>query len=474
MNNKQILKTIYSLFVITGLVFILWWLRSDPSDDFIINIAGSDNRGGANQAQDVEIGEIFELYESDYEVLSETWPRFRGSDFDNISKSPVNLIDNFPSEGPGILWKKELGEGHSGAAIYEGLVYILDYDEEQRADILRCYSLVDGKEMWVRGYNLNIKRNHGMSRTIPAVTEDYIVTIGPMCHVMCLDRESGDLRWGLDVVKDYGAEVPLWYTGQCPLIDDGKAVIAAGGSSLMVAVDCETGEKIWETPNPEGWKMSHSSVMPFTFGGRKMYVYSAVGALVGVAADGDDAGKILWSTSVWNHSVIAPSPVCMPDGKIFMTAGYGAGSMMTQLSENNGEFSIEVIVKYPPRDGLACEQQTPLYWNGHLFGIIPKDGGPSRNQLVCVHPGDPNSPVWTSGPENRFGLGPYFIADNKLFILNDDGTLIIARPSTERYIEVDKVKVIEDGHDAWAPFALANGYLIMRDATTLVCLDLNM
>ena len=283
MNNKQILKTIYSLFVITGLVFILWWLRSDPSDDFIINIAGSDNRGGANQAQDVEIGEIFELYESDYEVLSETWPRFRGSDFDNISKSPVNLIDNFPSEGPGILWKKELGEGHSGAAIYEGLVYILDYDEEQRADILRCYSLVDGKEMWVRGYNLNIKRNHGMSRTIPAVTEDYIVTIGPMCHVMCLDRKNGNLRWGLDVAKEFESEIPLWYTGQCPLIDNETAILATGGKALMVAIDCATGEKLWEVPNPNAWKMSHSSIMPFTFNGVKMYVYAAVGGAVGIS-----------------------------------------------------------------------------------------------------------------------------------------------------------------------------------------------
>ncbi len=474
MDSKQIIKIVsYSLGIIS-FGFLFWWLNYNPTHDFELNMEGADNRGSGAEAQEVEIGEYFEQFAESYTELSETWPRFRGEDFDNISKSPVKLIDNFGSDGPKILWSKELGEGHSGAAIYEGLVYILDYDEEERADILRCYSLLDGKEMWVRGYNLNIKRNHGMSRTIPAITEDYILTMGPMCHVMCLDRETGDFRWGLDVAQEYESEIPLWYTGQCPLIDDGKAIIATGGNALMVAVDMETGEKLWETPNPEGWKMSHSSVMPYSFGGRKMYVYSAIGALVGVAADGDDAGEILWQTTIWNHSVVAPSPVCMPDGKIFMTAGYGAGSMMAQLSENNGEFSIEVLSKYPPRDGLACEQQTALYWNGHLFGIVPKDGGPNRNQLVCVHPDNPQEMVWTSGSENRFGLGPYFIADGKMFILNDDGTLFIARPGTERYIQIDQVKVIEDGHDAWAPFAIANGYLIMRDATTVVCIDLNV
>ncbi len=473
MNSKYLIKIFTISLGIVSIGFLAWWLGTDPTHDFEISMEGADNRESGGVAQEVAIGEHYEQFATDYVTLAGTWPRFRGSDFDNISKSDVPLINEFGSEGPKILWSKELGEGHSGAAIYEGLAYILDYDEEQRADILRCYSLVDGKEMWERGYGLNIKRNHGMSRTIPAITEDYILTMGPMCHVMCLDRETGDFNWGLDVAKDYESEIPLWYTGQCPLVDDGKAILATGGNALMVAIDMETGEKVWETPNPEGWKMSHSSVMPFIYGGRKMYVYSAIGALVGVAADGDDAGSILWSTTVWNHSVVAPSPVCMPDGKIFMTAGYGAGSMMAQLSESNGAFSIEVITKYPPRDGLAGEQQTALYWEGHLIGIMPKDGGANRNQMVCVHPDNPQEPVWTSGTETRFGLGPYFIADDKLFILRDDGTLFIAQPSTDRYIQMDEVKVIEDGHDAWAPFAIADGYLLMRDANTLVCIDLN-
>ena len=474
MNTKKTINTILLVVSFIGLVFIFWWLRNDPTRSFKISEAGADNRGSADSAQMVNIGEIFREYETTYTELSETWPRFRGSDFDNISKSPVKLIDKFPAEGPKILWSVELGEGHSGAAIYNGMAYILDYDEEKRADMLRCFSVVDGKEMWARGYSLNIKRNHGMSRTIPAVTDDYILTMGPMCHVMCLERETANLLWGLDVAKEYGSEIPLWYTGQCPLIDNGKAIIATGGKALMVAIDCATGEKLWETPNPNNWLMSHSSVMPYTFGGRKMYVYSAIGGMVGIAADGDDAGKILWETPAWNHSVVAPSPVCMPDGKIFMTAGYGAGSMMLQLSENNNAYTIEPLYEYAPKDGLACEQQTAIFWNNHLFGILPKDGGALRNQMVCVSPSDTRKIIWSSGKEVRFGLGPYFMADGKLFILSDDGTLTIAKPSTDSYIQIDQVKVIENAHDAWAPFALADGYLIMRDSKTMVCIDLNV
>ena len=473
--TKRIINISIILISLIGFSFVFWWMNSDPTNEFQISLEGADNRGEGNAfIQDVNIGEHFQEFSSDYKTLNETWTRFRGADFDNISKSPVKLIEKFGSDGPKILWSLELGEGHSGAAIYKGLAYILDYNEEERADKLRCFSLVDGKEQWSRGYDVAIKRNHGMSRTIPAITDSYIVTIGPKCHVMCLDRETGNFRWGLDVIKEYQNEIPFWYTGQCPLVDNDVAIIATGGKALMIAMDCESGEKLWETPNPKGWKMSHSSIMPFTFGGQKMYVYSAIGGLVGVAAEGNNAGEILWETSEWNHSVVAPSPVCMPDGKIFLTAGYGAGSMMLQLSENGGNFSIEVLDEYKPKAGLACEQQTAIYWNGHLFGILPKDGGTLRNQFVCVNPSDTKKIVWSSGKEARFGLGPYFIADNKFFILNDDGTLTIARPSTEKYIQLEQIKIFEHGHDAWAPFAIADGYMLLRDSKTMVCIDLNI
>ena len=474
MESKRIINFLIYTIAAISVISLLWWVNTDPTNEYKTSEPGADNRGKGLAAQEVKIGELFEQFSTGYTELSESWPRFRGADFDNISKSPVKLIEKFGSAGPKIVWSVEMGEGHSGAAIYKGLAYVLDYNEEKRADILRCFSLADGKEQWARGYKIAVKRNHGMSRTIPAVTEDYILTMGPMCHVMCLSRKDGNLLWGLDVAKEYESEVPLWYTGQCPLIDNNLAIIATGGKALMVAIDCATGQKVWETPNPNGWKMSHSSVIPFTFGGRKMFVYSPIGALVGIAADGPDAGKILWETTAWNHTVIAPSPVCMPDGKIFITAGYGSGSMMLQLKESGGKFSVEVLTEYLPKDGLSSEQQTPILWQGHLFGIMPKDGGTMRNQMICVNPADPKKPVWISGQENRFGLGPYFMADGKLFILNDDATLTIARPSTSGYIQLEQVKIIEDGHDAWAPFALANGYLLMRDSKKMVCIDLNL
>ncbi len=459
------------LLVLAGLLSLGWWLAKDPVRDFVTSEPGLDNRGKGAVVADIDIGAYGESYRSLDTELDETWPRFRGEYFDNISRSKVPLIDKFPEGGPLVKWSVPLGEGHAGAAIYKGVVYVMDYDEEKRADLLRAYALETGEALWVRGYKINLKRNHGMSRTVPAVTEDHILTIGPRSHVMCVNRVSGEFKWGLNVEKEYKAEIPLWYTGQCPLIHEDKAIIATGGTALMVAVDMETGEVLWETPNENSWQMSHSSVVPYEFGGRMMYVYSAFGGVFAVAADGPDAGSILWETAAWNHQVVAPSPICMPDGKIYLTAGYGAGAMVLQLSASGGNYRVEVLNEYLPKDGLASEQQTPVEFNGHILGILPKDAGPLRNQLVCVHPDNFNQVIWTSGQDKRFGLGPYMIADNKLFIVSDDATLTIVRPSTREYLELDAYRVLE-GHDAWGPLAIADGYLVMRDSKTMVCLDM--
>ena len=470
-------KTINLIFIISttfiGLILLTWWLLHNPVKDFVENVPGMDNRpeGFVSRGVEVNIGALFASFKGIPSKIQGEWPRFRGTDFDNISKEKIKLADKWEDGGPKILWSVDLGEGHAGPIISRGRVYLLDYDEQQRSDILRCFSLEDGQEIWRRGYEIFIKRNHGMSRTVPAASDKYVVTIGPKCHVMCVDADSGNFKWGIDLEKEYEAEIPLWYTGQCPLIDDSLAIIAVGGKALMIAVHCETGEIIWETPNPHNWKMSHSSIMPFYIHGKKVYVYFAIGGIAGVSAEGENAGEILFESNLWNPNVIAPSPIQISDEKIFVTAGYGAGSVMLQVNEQAGQFTVDSLQSIKPDAGLASEQQTPIFYKGHLFSILPKDAGAERNQFVCSHPDDIKKIVWSSGKTNRFGLGPYILADEKFFILSDEGVLTMIEASTEKYIQLGQAKIL-DGHDAWGPLALVNGRLLARDSRRLVCVDL--
>jgi outer membrane protein assembly factor BamB len=464
-------------FLIPSLLFVMagvavWWLLYNPVSDFTVSKPGMDNRKkGPAATEQVMIGEAFTFYRAAADVPGTRWPRFRGADSDNISKEKVPLIDRWGKEGPKILWKVPLGDGHAAPAVYDGKVYILDYDETKRADILRCFLLSTGEELWQRGYHVHLKRNHGLSRTVPAVNEKYVVTIGPRCQVMCVGREQGDLRWGIDLVKEFGTEVPFWYTGQCPLLEGDTVILAAGGKSLFVAIDCNTGKKIWETPNPRSWKMSHSSLMPMTWKGKRMYVYSAIGGVCGISASGADRGRILWESTAFAPAVVAPSPVILARGRIFVAAGYGAGSAVIQLKEEGGRFSAEVVQKYKPLEGLASEQQTPILSDGCLYGIQPKDAGGLRNQFVVCRETDCMKILTGSGKVARFGLGPYLLADGKFFILNDDGEMTIAKVTPGEFRELDRARIIE-GQDSWGPMAVTGGFLLMRDSRQMVCLDI--
>ena len=474
MSDRIIHWTLAGLLVLTGLVGLGWWIRHSPVHHLVEHVPGMDDRpeAASDRGSQVEIGAYFERFAGVASPIEGSWPRFRGADFNNISGETVPLARGWDDREPPLLWSVDLGEGHAGPVVDNGRVFVLDYDETLRADVLRCFSLDDGREIWRRGYDVYIKRNHGVSRTVPAVSDNRVLTMGPKCHVMCVAADSGEFQWGLDLVETFGAEVPLWYTGQCPLIDGSVAVIAVGGEALLMGVHMETGEILWKTPNPHSWKMSHSSVMPYTLHGKKMYLYCAIGGIVGISAERGEEGTVLFESTLWDRNVIAPSPIDVGDGKIFVTAGYGGGSMMLQLVPEGDRFAVESLQVLKPDEGLASEQQTPIFHQGHLFAIMPKDAGPLRNQFVCVRVDDCSKVVWSSGKTERFGLGPYMIADGKFFLLSDEGMLPVLEVSTEEYRPLAKAQIL-NGHDAWAPMALIRGRLLARDSRRMVCLDVS-
>ena len=385
---------------------------------------------------------------------------FRGANRDNISRSHSQLLRLWDKEGPKKLWQIEVGEGYAGPVVKDGRVYLMDYDRENKKDALRCLSLEDGKEIWRLTYPVVVKRNHGLTRTVPALNDKYVVAMGPKCHVVCADRISGEFKWGIDLVKEYGATVPQWYAGQCPLIISNTLILAPGGKdALLIAVDCDTGRVKWKTPNPDNWLMTHSSIVPAEFAGKRMYVYCAKLGVVGISADD---GSILWKFPEWKISIATvPSPLPIGDGKIFFTGGYGAGSVMVQLKEENGKFDVQKVFKLEPTV-FGATQHTPIFYNNHIFGVRA-DG-----QFVCIT--TEGKVVWTSSPKNQYGLGPFLLADDLFYVLAETGKLSLIQADTTEFKLLSQAKVF-DANEAWGPMALVDGRLLLRDYTTLICLQ---
>lgn len=466
-------KIVFGITLLTVLIYtgaIVWWHLYSPQQNLTVQAPGADNRpeGTARSIYDVRIGEHFMMF-SDAAInpaLTETWTRFRGERKDNIIRTSarINISDaDFP-----ILWAVETGEGYAAPVIYNGRVFLLDYYERLNSDALRVFALETGEELWRRWYRVPMRRNHGFSRTVPAIGSDYIATIGPEGHVMVCHPITGEMLWSLDMQKEFNTQIPHWYTGQCPLVHNGVLVLAPGGDEvLMAGFDVRTGEMLWSVPNEQNMRMSHSSIMLMTLGGKQMYVYIAVGGVVGVSAEAHDKGTLLWTSTQWRPTVIAPSPVQISANEVFLVAGYGTGGARLRVTQSGNQWNTTIVEQYRPNEGMSSEQQTPILHNNMFISIMPRDGGGNRSRLVMYSPNDLRTPIWASTGDERFGLGPYIVINNYLFIFNDDGELFVYAIEARGLRLLKRQIVVEDGIDAWGPIAYADGILIVGDAHSL-------
>jgi outer membrane protein assembly factor BamB len=446
---------------VAALVF--WWSRQGEGAASE-RLPGADQPPGADAAAAVNPVLAGKLIQGQAQPanLPGLWPQFRGPNRDDISPDTAPLARSWDAAGPRLLWAVDCGEGYAGAVVREGRVYLLDYDYGKKENALRCLSLADGREIWRFAYAMQVKRNHGMTRTVPAVADKYVVALDPKCHVLCLDSATGELRWGLNLVHEYGTTIPPWYAGQCPLIDGQAVILAPGGrDALLAAVELATGKLLWRSPNPHEWKMTHSSVMPMEFAGKRFYVYCGSGGVAGISAKD---GTLLWETSEWKISIATvPSPLVLDGGRILLSGGYNAGSLLLRLREQDGRLVPETVWKLGP-EVFGATQHTPIFHDGLIYGTRP------NGQFVCL---GLDGKVLRASPKGEdFGLGPFLLADGFFFVMNDAGKLSLLEDSPARFNLSAQAQVLQ-GRESWGPMALAGGRLLARDFTRLVCLDVS-
>jgi hypothetical protein len=61
--------------------------------------------------------------------------------------------------------------------------------------------------------------------------------------------------------------------------------------------------------------------------------------------------------------------------------------------------------------------------------------------------------------------------DGAFWILDDEGVLSVYEYKDDRFERLAARKILP-GADSWGPIAFAGGLMILRDSTSMVCLDL--
>jgi outer membrane protein assembly factor BamB len=400
-------------------------------------------------------------------VSAADWPQFRGGNRDNMA-TETGVYRSWPAGGPKVLWKTPVAEGYAGAAIKDGWVYVNDYDTAKKEHVVRAISVADGKDLWRWSYPVEIRPSHGITRTVPAVGRTLVFSLDPKCRFHALDAKTGKLVWQKNLVQEYKATIPGWYAGQNPLLDGDRVLLATGGDALVVAFDQATGKEVWRAPNPGKDVMSHASLMPAVIGGVKQYLYLTMNKVVGVAAAD---GQLLWSIPFAGRMAACPSPVSIGDGRIFITSGYEAGSMMIQVQKGASGFTAQKLYDLTSMQ-FNSEVHTPVLYQNHLFAVSSK----TRGRFTCL--GLDGKTVWQSpvvsgdpAATRTFDLGAFLFADGMFFVLDGKtGMLRLLDANTKQYKELASAQVLS-GEDVWGPMALSNGKLVIRDMSQMVCLQ---
>lgn len=100
-------------------------------------------------------------------LLASDWPQYLGP-YRNAVSSEKGLMRSWPEKGPEVLWTVSVGIGYGGPVVKDGKVYLLDR-EAKVADIMRCFDLFTGQELWKFSYEAPGSVMFPGSRSVPIV-----------------------------------------------------------------------------------------------------------------------------------------------------------------------------------------------------------------------------------------------------------------------------------------------------------------
>ena len=412
------------------------------------------------------------------------WPQYMGPGGSGVS-SETGLARTWPEGGPRVLWTVGLGDGFGAAAVREGKVYVLDR-VQNRQDVLRCLDLATGKEEWTYAYDAPGSLPYNGSRQAPAVDATRVFSVGPFGHLQAIDLATHKPAWSHAILQEFpespaeAAKRPSewWGVTQCPVLYKDTVIVAPRSDKVgLVAYERESGKVRW-TSLPVG-RAAFAYVTPTltTLGGTDQVVIvtnTEPGAFKPAIVASVDAatGKLLWQIETWkSYKLPISPPLRIAEDRLFLSGAYGIGCFALRVKKDGEAWSAD----YAFKDNANCVAHLhgPVLYKGHIFAQSFDIHGKAaaQNGLVCL---DTDGDLkWKSGPDALFDAGGFLVADGLIFVMHGKtGELSLVEAATDAYKPLAKAKVLEGkGGTIWAPLALSDGKLIVRDLHEMKCLD---
>jgi outer membrane protein assembly factor BamB len=380
---------------------------------------------------------------------AEDWPQWRGPRQDGIS-AETGLSTDWPEAGPPELWRIPLGAGYSAVSVAGDRAYTMFATEE--GEFVIALDAKTGKTLWkVRSGELFENSYGNGPRATPTIHEGRVYALGATGSLLCLDAATGERVWGANVLEKLGGENLEFGLSASPVVT-GKMLLVVGGNDgkALAALDKGTGEVLWASLSDKG---GYSTPIPVEVDGVKQIVVLTGQAVVGVAPeDGTELWRHPWKTTL-DANVATP---IFHDGRLFISTGYGTGCGMFKLSVTDGKPAAELLWA---NKNMKNYFSTCVLVDGYLYGF-------NNTMLTCMD-FETGEATWR---QRGFNRGSLFVADGRLIIFGERGTLAMAEANSEEYKELASAEIL-DGR-TWTIPTLVDGRLYVRGEQELVCLKL--
>ena len=396
---------------------------------------------------------------AEQELPQNEWPSFHGPDRTNKS-TETGLLKEWPQEGPELLFTVSgLGEGYSSVSIADGMIFTAGTVNNQ--SYVFAFDLT-GKQVWrtpaggAWSTTASYASSYTGARGTPTYDDGVVYYLGEMGRLSAMEAATGKELWVRELPEEYEAPATEYGYSESVYIDGDRLYVRpAGKKGYKVCLNKSDGSLVWantEIPGVEGYS---SPVVHDLAGYRQVIGASSVG-YYGVDAA---TGRLLWMVDFINQHACNITDAVVSNENVFITSGYGKGSMMFRLNVSDTGFVPEKVWEFVPFDN---HHGGVILHEGYLYG-----SGSQSKGWFCVD--------FLTGEQKWKATGEeasITYADGMLYMLSQRGTMTLIKAIPEKYETGGSFKVPEGGKGmAWAHPVVCGGRLYIRHGDRLFVYD---
>lgn len=187
-------------------------------------------------------------------------------------------------------------------------------------------------------------------------------------------------------------------------------------------------------------------------------------------------GEQLWEYDNWNcHISVAPA-IDAGENRVLVVGGYELGATMVKVEKKDD--GKHVATEVFTTEEFGDQTKPPILYNGHFYAQYGTNN--RRDGLVCMNMD--GVVMWKTKRDPSFNKGSMVLVDGLILATDGEKSLFLIEPDPTEFKPLASAEMLGEGGDSggiagriggrtqnWAPLALSDGKLLIRDHSQMKC-----